>query len=453
MDFKELGLSENILRAVEESGYTTPTDIQAKAIPEVLAGRDVLGIAQTGTGKTASFTLPMMTLLERGRARARMPRSLILEPTRELAAQVADNFTKYGTYSQLNMALLIGGVSFNDQVQKLERGVDVLIATPGRLLDHFERGGILLNGVQIFVIDEADRMLDMGFIPDIEKLGKMLPFTRQSLLLSATMPKPIEKLSEAFLHNPVRIEVARAASTASTITQLCQFVDARKKKDALLSYLTSREVTNAIVFCNRKRDIGSIDQFLQKNGQNSGSLHGDIEQRIRIETLNKFKQGEINVLVASDVAARGLDISSVGHVVNYDVPHNAEDYVHRIGRTGRAGRLGEAVTLVSSSDQENWGKVEELIQQKIPELDASTKEQTGVKKTTDEGEAQPKAQKRTTKKEAPADANNEVLSKPAEQERKKSGRKNNGAGLGDMAEDMRPFGQTDQVPAFLKTEP
>ena len=447
MDFKELGLSDNILRAVEESGYTTPTDIQAKAIPEVLAGRDVLGIAQTGTGKTASFTLPMMTLLERGRARARMPRSLILEPTRELAAQVADNFTKYGTYSQLNMALLIGGVSFNEQVQKLERGVDVLIATPGRLLDHFERGGILLNGVQIFVIDEADRMLDMGFIPDIEKLGKLLPFTRQSLLLSATMPKPIEKLSEAFLQNPVRIEVARAASTAATITQLCKFVDARKKKDALLSYLSSREVANAIVFCNRKRDIGSLDQFLQKNGLNSGSLHGDIEQRVRIETLNKFKEGEITVLVASDVAARGLDISSVSHVVNYDVPHNADDYVHRIGRTGRAGRLGEAITLVTSSDQENWEKVEELIQQKVPQLDVDET----IKTTPSENEPSADAGEKAVQKSKPADDDVEEKKSPG-RERKRGGRKNNGAGLGDMAEENRPFGQTDQVPAFLKTE-
>lgn len=259
MDFSELGLSDNILRAVNESGYTTPTEIQRRAIPEVLNGRDILGIAQTGTGKTASFTLPMLTLLERGRARARMPRSLILEPTRELAAQVADNFEKYGIYSQLSMALLIGGVSFAEQEQKLERGVDVLIATPGRLLDHFSRGGILLNGVQIFVIDEADRMLDMGFIPDIERLGKLLPFTRQSLLLSATMPAPIEKLADTFLHNPIKIEIAKAASTADTISQFCQFVEARKKREALKDYLESRNVSNGIIFCNRKRDIASLD--------------------------------------------------------------------------------------------------------------------------------------------------------------------------------------------------
>lgn len=428
MDFSELGLSDNILRAVNESGYTTPTEIQRRAIPEVLNGRDILGIAQTGTGKTASFTLPMLTLLERGRARARMPRSLILEPTRELAAQVADNFEKYGIYSQLSMALLIGGVSFAEQEQKLERGVDVLIATPGRLLDHFSRGGILLNGVQIFVIDEADRMLDMGFIPDIERLGKLLPFTRQSLLLSATMPAPIEKLADTFLHNPIKIEIAKAASTADTISQFCQFVEARKKREALKDYLESRNVSNGIIFCNRKRDIASLDSFLKKIGQSCGSLHGDIEQRIRLETLEKFKSGDINLLVASDVAARGLDISTVSHVVNYDVPFNPDDYVHRIGRTGRAGRTGESLTLVSSSDEESWTKILNLIEKSIPTL-----ELPGGKVASTV--AQEQAQK-------------EITSSSPLTKQKGNGSKSTRPK--DMIDDHRPFGETDQVPAFLR---
>ncbi len=352
MLFSELGLSEKVLRAVEVSGYTTPTPIQAEAIPLALAGRDVLGIAQTGTGKTAAFTLPMLSRLEQGRARARMPRTLILEPTRELAAQVEESFNKYGSQHKLNVALLIGGVSFADQETKIMRGADVLIATPGRLLDFFERGKLLLNGIEILVIDEADRMLDMGFIPDIEKICKLVPFTRQTLFFSATMPPEITRLTEQFLHNPVRVEVARAATTASTITQaLVASHGGGDKRETLRRLLRGAEnLKNAIVFCNRKRDVAIVYNSLQKHGFPVGALHGDMDQPARMASLDAFKNGAVDILVCSDVAARGLDIPDVSHVINFDVPTHSEDYVHRIGRTGRAGRSGHAYTIVTSSE-------------------------------------------------------------------------------------------------------
>ncbi|GGB54382.1 RNA helicase [Roseibium aquae] len=368
MSFNTLGLSEKVLSAVEAAGYTTPTAIQAGAIPHVLERRDILGIAQTGTGKTASFTLPMLTLLEKGRARARMPRTLILEPTRELAAQVEENFEKYGVNHKLNVALLIGGVSFGDQDKKLDRGTDVLIATPGRLLDHFERGKLLLQGVEVLVIDEADRMLDMGFIPDIERICKLIPFTRQTLFFSATMPPEIKRLTEAFLQNPVRIEVAPTSSTAENVTQLLASTGGKDfdKRATLRELLEgSEDLQNAIVFCNRKRDIGTLFRSLERHGYSVGSLHGDMDQRTRMTTLDNFRKGTITLLVASDVAARGLDIPEVSHVFNYDVPSHAEDYVHRIGRTGRAGRKGTAFTLVTTSDQKYLDAIESLINKKI----------------------------------------------------------------------------------------
>lgn len=352
MSFSTLGLSDKVQNAVEAAGYTEPTAIQAEAIPHVLARRDVLGIAQTGTGKTASFTLPMLTMLEKGRARARMPRTLILEPTRELAAQVEENFNKYGVNHKLTVALLIGGVSFGDQDKKIDRGADVLIATPGRLLDHFERGKLLLQGVEVLVIDEADRMLDMGFIPDIEKICKLLPFTRQTLFFSATMPTEIQRLTEQFLHNPVRVEVARASSTHENIKQLLvsSGSEAKEKRDTLRKLISGAEdLKNAIIFCNRKRDVSVVAKSLKKHGFNAGELHGDMDQRSRMETLEAFRSGTLAILVASDVAARGLDIPAVGHVFNFDVPIHAEDYVHRIGRTGRAGRSGTAITIVTPS--------------------------------------------------------------------------------------------------------
>ncbi len=372
MPFSDLGLSEKVLNAVEAAGYTEPTPIQAEAIPHVLARRDVLGIAQTGTGKTAAFTLPMLTLLENGRARARMPRTLILEPTRELAAQVVENFDRYGTNHKLNVALIIGGVSFADQDAKLMRGTDVLIATPGRLLDHFERGKLLLTGVELLVIDEADRMLDMGFIPDIERIVKMVPFTRQTLFFSATMPPEIERLADMFLHNPQRVEVARASSTAATITQrlVATGSEGHAKRERLRDLIRGEaELKNGIIFCNRKRDVALLQKSLVSHGFDAAALHGDMDQRARTTALDAFRNGETALLVASDVAARGLDIPAVSHVFNFDVPHHPEDYVHRIGRTGRAGRSGTAYTLVGPDDTRSLGAIEALIGQPIPWLD------------------------------------------------------------------------------------
>jgi superfamily II DNA/RNA helicase len=355
LPFAELGLSPKVLAAVEASGYTTATPIQSQAIPVALTGKDVLGIAQTGTGKTAAFTLPMITRLETGRARARMPRSLILAPTRELAAQVAQAFEKYGVNHKLDVALLIGGMSMDDQVKKLDRGVDVLIATPGRLLDHFGRGRIMLMGVEILVIDEADRMLDMGFIPDIEKICKLLPPRRQTLFFSATMPPEITRLVQTFLKDPVRIEVAKQATTAKTITQrycFCPSSEDWAKRDLLRTLIRGEieTIQNGIIFCNRKRDVAVLHKSLVKHGFNAGALHGDMDQRSRMETLDKFRAGEITLLAASDVAARGLDIPEVSHVFNFDLPWHSEDYVHRIGRTGRAGREGAAFSIVTHED-------------------------------------------------------------------------------------------------------
>jgi superfamily II DNA/RNA helicase len=369
MPFSNLGLSEKVVSAVATAGYKTPTPIQEQAIPHVLARRDVLGIAQTGTGKTAAFTLPMLTMLEGGRARARMPRTLILEPTRELAAQVEESFIKYGANHKLNVALLIGGVSFDDQDVKLTRGVDVLIATPGRLLDHFERGRLLLNGVELLVIDEADRMLDMGFIPDIERICKLVPFTRQTLFFTATMPPEIRRITEQFLHNPVRVEVTRPATTVATTTQLIAKSgrEPHEKRDTLRRLIRSADgLKNAIIFCNRKRDVATLFRSLLRHGFSVQSLHGDMDQPARMAALEQFRKGEVTLLVASDVAARGLDILDVSHIYNFDVPFHPDDYVHRIGRTGRAGRSGTAITLVAgANDAKAVAAIEKLIGQPI----------------------------------------------------------------------------------------
>ncbi len=361
--FDDLGLSPDTLKAVKEGGYNTPTPIQAAAIPEVLKGRDVLGIAQTGTGKTASFTLPMIDILAAGRARARMPRTLILEPTRELAAQVAEAFDKYGKYQKLTKALLIGGVSFGDQDALLARGVDVLIATPGRLLDHFERGKLLLTGVQVMVVDEADRMLDMGFIPDIERIFKLTPFTRQTLFFSATMPPEITRLTEQFLSSPIRIEASRPATAASTIDQRVVMLpggDPRTRRAALRAVMTAGEVKNGIVFCNRKTDVDVVAHSLKRHGFNAAPIHGDLDQSLRTKTLDRFRSGDLQFLIASDVAARGLDIPDVSHVFNYEPPRSPDDYVHRIGRTGRAGRQGASFTLVAPNDKKSLDAIEKL---------------------------------------------------------------------------------------------
>ncbi|CAN5302467.1 DEAD/DEAH box helicase [soil metagenome] len=371
MSFQELGLSPKVLASVEASGYTTPTPIQAQAIPHALARRDVVGIAQTGTGKTASFVLPMLTLLEQGRARARMPRTLILEPTRELAAQVEESFGKYGRNHKLTVALIIGGVSFDDQLRKLDRGVDVLIATPGRLLDLFERGKLLMTGVEILVIDEADRMLDMGFIPDIERICKMLPQNRQTLFFSATMPPEIKRLTDQFLSNPIQVEASKPATAATTISQLLAHsgrepVDKRAVLRALIRGAT--DFKNAIIFCNRKRDVATLHRSLARHGFTVGALHGDMDQRSRTQTLDDFRKDKLTLLVASDVAARGLDIPAVSHIFNFDVPTHAEDYIHRIGRTGRAGLTGTAITIATSLDRKYVSALERLTGQPIAEM-------------------------------------------------------------------------------------
>jgi superfamily II DNA/RNA helicase len=373
--FSDLALDPRVLQAVTEAGYETPTPIQAQAIPEALKGRDVLGIAQTGTGKTASFVLPMITLLGQGRARARMPRSLVLAPTRELAAQVAENFETYAKHTKLTKALLIGGVAFGEQDKLIDRGVDVLIATPGRLLDHFERGKLLLTGVQIMVVDEADRMLDMGFIPDIERIFQLTPFTRQTMFYSATMAPEIERITSTFLTNPAKIEVARQATASLTIAQsLIEVKPIRKDrsfgdKRSVLRALIRAEgeaCTNAIIFCNRKMDVDVVAKSLKSHGFNAAPIHGDLEQSMRMKTLDAFRDGSLHLLVASDVAARGLDIPAVSHVFNFDVPSHPEDYIHRIGRTGRAGRLGKALTISVPSDAKYLAAIESLIKTEIP---------------------------------------------------------------------------------------
>jgi superfamily II DNA/RNA helicase len=370
MSFSNLGLSDKVLSAVATAGYKAPTPIQDQAIPHVLARRDVLGIAQTGTGKTAAFVLPMLTMLEQGRARARMPRTLILEPTRELAAQVEESFTKYGVNHRLNVALIIGGVSFDNQDTKLMRGVDVLIATPGRLLDHHERGRLLMSGVELLVIDEADRMLDMGFIPDIERICKLVPFTRQTLFFTATMPPEIRRITEQFLHNPVRVEVAKPATTVATTKQLLvkSGRESHEKRETLRRLIRSAEgLNNAIIFCNRKRDVATLYRSLLRHGFSVLALHGDMDQPARMAALEQFRKNEVTLLVASDVAARGLDIPAVSHVYNFDVPLHPDDYVHRIGRTGRAGRTGTAITLVAGpNDTKAIAAIEKLTGGSIP---------------------------------------------------------------------------------------
>lgn len=378
--FIDLNLDPKVLEAVIEAGYDTPTPIQEQAIPHALMAKDVLGIAQTGTGKTAAFTLPMISILAQGRARARMPRSLVLCPTRELAAQVAENFEIYGKYHKLTMALLIGGVSFKDQDKLIDRGVDVLIATPGRLIDHFERGKLMLTGIEIMVVDEADRMLDMGFIPDIERIFKLTPFTRQTLFFSATMPPEITRLTQEFLHNPTRVEVARQSTASDTITQKVVSWKAaskegsdKEKRDVLRGLIdaeaAAEKLTNAIIFCNRKSNVDIVAKSLIKHGYNAAAIHGDLDQKVRMRTLDGFRAGDIKILCASDVAARGLDIPNVSHVINFDVPIHSEDYVHRIGRTGRAGRTGDSLTLCLPYEEKYLEKIEELIETKIDRID------------------------------------------------------------------------------------
>ena len=415
--FSDLNLSPKVLKAVEEAGYTTPTPIQAGAIPHALEGKDVLGIAQTGTGKTASFTLPMICKLARGRARARMPRSLVLCPTRELAAQVAENFDTYSKYVKLTKALLIGGVSFKEQDVLIDKGVDVLIATPGRLLDHFERGKLLLTGIEIMVVDEADRMLDMGFIPDIERIFSLTPFTRQTLFFSATMAPEIERITNTFLSAPARIEVARQATASETIEQGAIVIKPSRRdregteKRNVLRALIDKEgdaCTNAIIFCNRKVDVDVVAKSLKKYGYNAAPIHGDLDQSTRMKTLDGFRNGDLRLLIASDVAARGLDIPAVSHVFNFDVPSHAEDYVHRIGRTGRAGRSGKAFTICTPRDEKYFEAVEKLLQKEIPRIDnplgtAPAPEEAAVESRSDAGESRSRSRSRGRKDEPRAE--------------------------------------------------
>ena len=400
MKFADLGLSDELLQSVLAAGYDEPTPIQAQAIPSVLMMKDIIGIAQTGTGKTAGFVLPMIDILAHGRRRALMPRSLILEPTRELAAQVAENFEKYGKNHDLKMALLIGGVQMGDQVKALSEGVDVLIATPGRLMDLFERGKILLTGCEMLVIDEADRMLDMGFIPDIEKICSRLPTTRQTLLFSATMPPPIKKLADKFLSNPKSIEVARPAATNTNIAQFKVRCTSRQKREVLRQLLRTDNVTTAIVFANRKTTVRELAKSLQRHGFAAGEIHGDMDQSARNAELQKFKDSDITILCASDVAARGLDVKGVSHVFNFDTPWHPDDYVHRIGRTGRGGATGRAFTLVASEDAEAIDNVEKLQGTKIPEfkLEIAEKEERKPRET----ERREEEPKRESRRERPA---------------------------------------------------
>lgn len=468
MKFTDLDLSEDVLRAVADAGYESPTPIQAQAIPQVLMGRDILGCAQTGTGKTASFTLPMIDILASGKAKARMPRSLILEPTRELAAQVAENFAVYGKYHKLSTALLIGGESMGDQQRILMRGVDVLIATPGRLLDLFDRGNILMSDVKLLVIDEADRMLDMGFMPDVESIVAKLPWTRQTLFFSATMPKEIRRLADKFLTNPKEIMVSAPATTADTVSQYILRTSLKEKREALHTLLRSEQVKSALVFCNRKRDIAAVAQSLTRHGFSAGSLHGDLPQSVRMDTLDKFKRGEITILVASDVAARGLDIDDVSHVVNFDVPHHADDYVHRIGRTGRAGRSGRAFMLVTPEDGKALTAIEKLIKKNLVPLqvegvsapaerspdagDEATKKPSRSRKGANKRDGRKDAGKETSKdtdKESPRGGGDTRANDDKRRARAKSAPDADGKGEDRQDRDEPVRGLGDHTPAFL----
>lgn len=481
MEFADLGLTPDTLKAVTDAGYLTPTPIQEQAIPVVLMGRDVLGVAQTGTGKTAAFTMPMIDILAGGRTKARMPRSLIIAPTRELASQIADNFVKYGKYHPLAMALLIGGESFTDQEKALERGVDVLIATPGRLLDLYERGRILLNDVKVLVIDEADRMLDMGFIPDVERIVSLMPKIRQTLFFSATMDKEIRKLADKFLLNPKEIAVAPPATAATTVEQGLVTVGKDDKREALRRLLRAKDVHNAFIFCNRKKDVDILYKSLTKHGFDAVALHGDMPQSKRNETLAKFKSAGAELLVCSDVAARGLDISNVSHVINFDVPVNAEDYIHRIGRTGRAGKEGHAYTLATPADGKLLAAIENLVSKQIPplHLEELAELEVGMEADDDEGrgkgkrkrQAKSSGRKKSPKKDASQKKDDTKKAKPDSKPSKSKSRRDqqnddrrgaddrarrtrrNPHGIAEMdhGDDVVAFGGF--TPAFLQNAP
>jgi len=461
MTFDDLGLSDNLMRAIKDCGYTAPTPIQAQAIPKILMGRDLVGLAQTGTGKTAAFTMPMIEILDGGRARARMPRSLILAPTRELAAQVAENFETYGKYTKLTKVLLTGGTSMPEQIKLLERGVDVLIATPGRLLDLFERGNILLTDIKVLVIDEADRMLDMGFIPDIEKIVSLLSPIRQTLLFSATMAPEIKKLTEKFLSNPMEVSVAPPESTAENVEQFIVRTTPRNKKFDLKKIIERENISNAFVFCNRKRDVDMLAKWLAGEGYNARGMHGDMDQSTRTKTLDDFKNDKITLLVCSDVAARGLDVSDLSHVLNYDVPFNADDYVHRIGRTGRAGKSGRAWMLVTSGDDKFYDAVKNKIKKDVQEfvLDgknppkaAPKKQESAAKDKPEKQQDQKQSNKQPPKKQPQKSAPKNAPDKNKHHKGEKKPGPDTGISLNPSESDTQGHadGFGDDVPDFLK---
>ncbi|MCE9633773.1 MAG: DEAD/DEAH box helicase [Methylophilales bacterium] len=364
--FAELNLDPQILRAVEDEGYTVPTPIQAKAIPLVLAGRDIMAMAQTGTGKTAAFTLPLLQMLlphaSTSASPARHPiRALILAPTRELAIQVEESVETYSAHVPLRSTVVFGGIDIKTQKPALMKGVEVLVATPGRLLDHVESRNLQLNQVQVLILDEADRMLDMGFMPDLKRILALLPKQRQTLLFSATFSEEIKKLAQEFLRNPEVVEVARRNTTAETVKQSIYLVDQTHKHSVLADLIRSRGAAQVLVFTRTKIAAGKLARALEREGILADAIHGDKNQQERLKALDAFKEGKITALVATDVAARGLDIDDLPLVVNYELPSNAEDYVHRIGRTGRAGASGEAISLVDSAEEKMLLEIEKLL--------------------------------------------------------------------------------------------
>ncbi len=367
--FKDLNLIEPLQRALIKEGYTNPTPIQAKAIPPVLDGKDLIGIAQTGTGKTAAFTLPILQRMSE--KYPRVPRVLVLAPTRELAAQIGESFLTYGQYLKFKHTVIFGGVGQGPQVSAIQRGVDIIIATPGRLLDLMQQGRLNLNGIDFFVLDEADRMLDMGFIHDIRKIITRLPQQRQTLFFSATMSPPIAELASKLLKNPIRVEVAPQSTTVERIAQNLFYVDSANKDKLLLELLNQKHLTRVLVFTRTKHKANKVEEFLNKNGIRAEAIHGNKSQNHRIHALNNFKNGVAKVLVATDIAARGIDIDNISHVINFELPNEPESYVHRIGRTARAGTDGVAYSFCSADERSYLRDIENLIRLKIPVVEHS----------------------------------------------------------------------------------
>ncbi|ANK81297.1 MAG: hypothetical protein TEF_11170 [Rhizobiales bacterium NRL2] len=451
MTFRDLGLSDEVCRAVDAAGYRTATPIQQKSIPHVLMGRDLLGTAQTGTGKTAAFLLPMIDVMAQGVSKPRMPRALVLEPTRELAAQVADSFDVYAEHHGLKRALVIGGVNSREQEADLEGTCDIIIATPGRLLDLFDRGMMMLRGVQFLVIDEADRMMDMGFIPDVEKIVSLLPANRQTLFFSATMAKPIRRLADKFLTDPKEVEVAPPASPAETVEQRIFRTRDDDKRAALFELIEAENVRNALIFCNRKIDVKTLLKSMQKHGYDAVALHGDMDQADRMATLEKFKTDKARFMVCSDVAARGLDIQGLSHVFNFDVPFHAEDYVHRIGRTGRAGMRGKAFMLVTPREEKQLNAIVQLIKKPIAEVDSQGIDKAGAATAesgeTAEAEAKPSRRRRSpAKKEASESAPEPEAEAKPKRQRRKAAKKDDAVAAPEAEAEAKPETESEAKP-------